>query len=90
MARIKHGTLTANTVTTLTIDSFTSQITVVCRTNGAELFFTIDGTQPGIGADDSYLCVGSRAVPTLMYASSTIVKLISASAASYSVIGESV
>jgi hypothetical protein len=89
MARIKHGTLTANNVSTVTVDAFTSQITIVCRTLSAEIFYTVDGSTPTVGGDDNYLCLGSRVVPTPTYTSPTTVKLISTSNPNYSVIGES-
>lgn len=89
MARIKHGALAANTVTTVNVDAFTSQITIVCRTVGAEIFYTVDGSTPTVGGDDNYLCLGSRVVPTPAYTSPTTVKLISTSTPNYAVIGES-
>lgn len=55
MAVRKHGTLVAATVTTSTLAGNAKFIEVVARGTG-DIFFTIDGTTPTVGGDDTYVC----------------------------------
>ena len=87
MARIAHGTLAANAVTSVVLDQWTSQVTVINRTKTGEIYFTVDGTDPVVLGSNSYVSLGSRAVNTDI-AGATTVKMISSTAVAFSVIGE--
>lgn len=89
MARSKHGQLVAATVTTLAIDAYMIQITVTNRSQTGEIYFTVDGTTPVVGADGTYLCLGSRVVSPPSVPSATTVKLLSTGTPLYTVEGES-
>lgn len=85
-----HGTLTANTVRSVTIDAPCQMITVTNRTLTGAIFFTVDGSIPTVAGDDTYVALGTKiaAVPNVL--TSTVVRLISTTANDYSVIGEPV
>lgn len=87
MARISHGTLTANAVTSVTLDPCNSQVTIINRTRSGEIYFTVDGTDPTIGGNNSFVCLGTRPA-AVDYMTAPTVKLISNTALLYSVIGE--
>lgn len=89
MARMKHGTLTANAVTTHTLEAYTQQITVTNRSQTGEIYFTVDGSTPVVGGDDSHVCLGSRTVAPYSTINAPTVKLISTGALNYSLAGES-
>jgi len=89
MSRIKHGTLAAAVVATETVDAFTQQITVVNRSQTGEIYFTVDGSTPTVKGNDTYICLGAKAVSAYSYTSASTVKLISATGPlEYSVVGE--
>ncbi len=52
MARIKHGTLTATTVATVTITPDADEIEVVNVDGAAAIYFTADGSAPTVEGDD--------------------------------------
>lgn len=52
MARIKHGTLAANTVTTVAINQNVGSLEVLIVANPAAIYFRTDGTNPTVGGDD--------------------------------------
>lgn len=88
MAKSAHGTTTANTVTTVTIVPGEEGIVVVNRDLTGALWVRIDGTDPAIGAPDSYVVLGAREFPLSRYViakQSITVKLISDTARSYTV-----
>lgn len=89
MARTSHGTLIASTVRTVTLDAYTSQITIVNRSQSGEIYFTVDGTTPVAGAAGTYVCLGARVVPAVSIVSTPVVQLISTQALDYSIEGES-
>jgi hypothetical protein len=53
MARIKHGTLTANTAASVQLDPYGEAIEVVNVDGADAIYFTVDGTTAVIGADDT-------------------------------------
>lgn len=65
MARSKHGTLVAGVVTPVTItDSYPHGITIINRTPGAgPISYRLDGVDPVIGADDTFICLDAVFVP---------------------------
>lgn len=87
MPRSKHGTLVAATVTTVTLDKDYDSVEVLNR-GTVDLWLRVDGVDPVVAADDTYVCVGGGfvilPVPT---AGSTDVKLISTGTPAYSVAG---
>jgi hypothetical protein len=89
MARIAHGTLTPNTVATVTLDSDFGSVEVLNRNGVAEIYFTVDGAVPTVGgADTEVLPAALGSVDVASIASGpTVVKLISTGAATYSVRG---
>lgn len=89
MSRITHGTLVANTVTTVAVDSYMAAITVTNRSiPGGEIYFTVDGSTPTIGGTNCFVALGSRTVQTSAYTSISQIKLISTAALAFSVEGE--
>jgi hypothetical protein len=90
MARISHGTLVANVIKKVSCAAYTTRITVVNRSQTGEIYFTIDGTDPSIGGDDSNVALGTTTVPTLSPTAACEIRLLSSAALNYSVIGESV
>lgn len=85
--RAKHGTLTAGQADAVTLGFNSGSVEVVNRaTTGGGLFFTIDGTTPTVAGDETYwVPVGESLV--LATRGQGVVKLISATAAAYSVSG---
>jgi hypothetical protein len=85
-----HKTLTANTVdvVTLTEPAWTS-IEVVNRSEIAELYYTVNGSTPTPGTDDTFLVMPYSAdtVPDVSVATQSTVKVVSTGAVAYSVIG---
>lgn len=88
MSKILHGTLTPSVVTTLTVDAFCQQISIVNRTQAGTIWFTVDGSTPSAGGADVFPCLGSRPVAVPLLTAASTVKLFSTVAADYSVIGE--
>ncbi len=52
MARIKHGTLVANTVATVDISPSSGTAEVMITANPATIYFRTDGVDPTIKGDD--------------------------------------
>lgn len=81
-ALTQYLTLTANTVATLTIPAGASQLTIVNRDGQAEVFFTVDGTTPAIGAAGTYflpaLAGANTRIPAGTVNGVNVVKFISA------------
>lgn len=86
----RSGILTAGEVTTVTIDTDPAvrlMLEVLNRTGADEISFTIDGSDPTVGGDDTYTlpaAIGGIIVE-LGYVDTVQVKLISASAGGYTV-----
>lgn len=89
MPRVSHGQLTATTVKTVGIDAYTTQITILNRSQTGEIYFTVDGSIPTVGGEGCYVCIGSTTVPTIDINTMVTVRLISTTALYYSVVGES-
>jgi hypothetical protein len=82
----KHATLGAATVDTVNVSS-THTVEVLNR-GAADIYFTIDGSVPTVGGDDTYIApAGQPVVVTTDESRITVVKLISASNPAYSVMG---
>jgi hypothetical protein len=63
MAKTTHGTLSANSVASVSITPGYEGIVVVNRTLSGEIWVRIDGVDPGVGADGSYVVIGAREFP---------------------------
>lgn len=88
MASTAHGALTANQVTTLTIDAGIGGIVVVNRSLEGAIWVRIDGTNPQMGAPDSYVVLGAREFPLsrrVLQAGPVTVKLLTDAARAYTV-----
>jgi hypothetical protein len=94
MSKARHGTLTANTVATVSIAADHADIVVVQLDQGSitdPVYVTINGDDPTVGGNDTFKvqAVGehrrSFQIPTADVGSNTVVKLISAGAHPYSV-----
>lgn len=92
MAHIQHGTLTANAVTTITLDEPYQALTVLCRaTAAAEIYFRSDGTVPTVGGADCH--VVTFQVPMVLVEdagdgeNNLVVQLISNANTAYTVMG---
>jgi hypothetical protein len=88
VAKSKHGTLVANAITSLTIDSYTPVITITNRSQVGEIWFTVSGNDPAAGGDDTFVVLGARTVASPSISAATTVKLLSTGTQSYSVEGE--
>lgn len=53
MARIKHGTLVADTVTAVPIDENSGTVEVMIVASPSPIYFRVDGTDPEIEGDDN-------------------------------------
>lgn len=88
--KAKHGTLTANTLATVQLvhdsDSWVDSLAVEVEADGTSpVFFTLDGSTPTVGGDDTYI-VRSGALRVDVTAPGTVTaKLISAGTPAYSV-----
>jgi hypothetical protein len=84
---IKHPTLTASTVDTVTLGSDFNRVEVLNR-GASDIYFTADKSTPTVGGDDCFIALAGGGlqvdVPT---AGSTTVKLISSGAPAYTVTG---
>lgn len=89
VTRSASGTLTANTVDTVTLSDNASRIQVTNRSGASEIYFSIDGTTPTVGGDDTFIlpaAIGSRVVSSDdVGVDITTVKLISTGTPTYSV-----
>jgi hypothetical protein len=83
----KHATLTANTVDTVTLPVEATLVEVLNRDGAAEIYFTVDGSVPTVGGDDTQVLPAS--VGGLEFGSpqiaQTVVKLISSGTPKYTV-----
>lgn len=83
----KHATLAAATVDSVTVTGPSPTLTVVNRDGAAEITFTVDGSTPVAGADETYVlpaAIGALTVDMPGGATATV-KLISAGTPKYSV-----
>jgi hypothetical protein len=89
--RIKHATLVAATMDTVTLDGDYKQVEVVARDAVSEIYFTVDGPNPTVLGDNTHVlpqAIGRVTVPaSAAPGTPTIVKLISAGVPKYSVRG---
>lgn len=85
--RSKHATLAPATVDTVVLSFNFAFVEVVNRaTAGAGIFFTTDGTDPTVSGDNTYW-VGPDDALIVRAGAADTVKLISATADSYTVTG---
>lgn len=88
MSDLHSGTLTANTVATITVVAYSSQITVVSRSKTLDdLWFSTNGVDPIPNVDGSNWTNGVAVVAPPVYSSTTTVKLLCSSAIGYCVKG---
>lgn len=88
MASTSHGVLTANQVTTLSIDAGIGGVVVVNRSLEGALWVRIDGQDPQMGAPNSYIVLGAREFPLSrqrLQAGPVTVKIVSDAARAYTV-----
>lgn len=87
MAFNRHGTLTANVVTTVTVAKAVSTIEVVNVNGAGSIYFTVNGTNPTVGGDDCEIVAAGTGAAFLVDAPNNpvSVKLISAEATEYTV-----
>lgn len=55
MADTKHGTTVANTTLTLTLGTKSRRFAVLSVDGAGIVYYTIDGTDPTVGADGTYV-----------------------------------
>jgi hypothetical protein len=88
-ARVMHGTLVADTVTTVTLDHNYNRVEVLNRDGAAEIYFTVDAGAPTVEGDGCYSL--PAAIGGLEKKSpggrATVVKMISSGTPTYSVTG---
>ena len=83
----KHATLAANVVDSVTFPRDLDTVEVLNR-SASDIYFTVSGTAPTVGGD-CYIAVAGGALAVVVQdnaaSGGTVVKLISASSAAYSV-----
>ncbi len=84
MASSAHGTLVADEVTTVTIETDHRGFAVVNRSLEGEIWVRFDGEDPEEEGDDSYVCLGVRHFPGVKGAALEI-SLLSTAALKFSV-----
>lgn len=92
MASIVHGTLVANTMTTVTLTANHNEVEVIHRggAGAADIFFTVDGANPTVNGEDTDVApngVGQRTQVGAYKKQNTVVKLISSGTPAYTVRG---
>lgn len=87
MAATAHGTLTANSVTTVTVQWARTGVVVVNAAQTGVIWVRLDGEDPVPNAPDTYAVYGARDFPLARRGTptSTAVKLLSDAARAYSV-----
>lgn len=89
MAHIKHGTLTADTVATVTLDTDALRIEVVNRDGADEIYFLVDpgSTNPTVHGDDCEVLPAVITAQTCRSRASgvSVVKMISSGTPKYTV-----
>jgi hypothetical protein len=87
VAAARHGILTANVVTTVTItDAWPGGIDIVNRSLTGEIWVTLDGSTPTVAGDDCYVVLGARRFDNPSIGDDTVaVRLLSTAALAYSV-----
>ncbi len=63
MSSAVHGVLTANQVSSVEIEPGRFGVVVTNRSLSGEIYVRIDGPDPQIGADGSYVVLGARDIP---------------------------
>lgn len=84
----RHVTLDADTVETVSISAEVEFIEVLVRTADAAVFFTVDGTDPEVAGNDTYVALGVGGLTVRIGAQSTV-KMISSGTPDVSVSGYS-
>lgn len=90
MARqVKHGTLSAATKATVTLDVKWKEVLVQNRGATGDIFFTTTGVDPVVSADDTYVVPPGQSLQVRNARSNSIceVELISSGTPAYSVTG---
>jgi hypothetical protein len=83
-----HPTLAAAAVDTVTLPADYQAVEVLNRDSAATIYFTVDGTTPGVAADGTYVAPPGQGVNVPVPTSgNTVVKLTSSATAAYSVTG---
>lgn len=88
MASTTHGTLSPNTVASVSVTPGYEGIVVVNRSLEGEIWVRIDGQDPSPSAPDSYVVLGAREFPmslTQVRKGSVNVRLVSDAARQFSV-----
>lgn len=89
--RIKHATLAANTVDTITLDTDYTSVEILSRDGAAEIYATVDTTiTPTVGGTNCDVlpaAIGSITIDASGYGTPTTVSLIASAAVAYSVKG---
>lgn len=84
----QSGTLAANASTAVVLTGGGGFVEMISRDDTNDIWFTLDGSVPGIGQADSYYC-GPRSVETVKYPANLTgpltATLLSAGAASFTV-----
>ena len=87
VARSKHATLAAATVDSVTLTANYSSVEVMNRGTAGDVYFTVDGSTPVSGADDTFVVVPGGSLAVASSSSSDVVKLISSGTPAYTVTG---
>ena len=86
MAFSRHGTLVADTVTTITLGDSNTNVEVLNRSSEGTIYATANGTAPTVAGENTFVIPAGHAliIPDSEVSSNTV-KLISSTADAYSV-----
>ncbi len=85
MASTAHGVLSANTVTSVTVDSGWGGIVVINRAQEGIIWCRVDGGTPAVAGADSYAVLGAREFPMRRRGEAVTVKMLTDDVRAYSV-----
>jgi hypothetical protein len=87
--RIVHGTLVAATVTTVTLDHDYNSVEVMNRSTTSDLYFRVDGTDPVVAGNDSYVVPSGEYLQVDIpgWAKASEIRMISAGTPAFSLTG---
>ena len=86
VSRAKHATLSPGVVDSVTFTANPGVVEVMNRGTSAYLFFSVDGSTPAVGSDDTYV-VGPGGALRVDLTLADNVRLVSAAACDYSATG---
>lgn len=85
MGIVRHGTLVADTVATVSGDSSVGSVAVLNKDDTERIYIRADGTNPAVDGNDSYVVLPCSRRVLMVNADTITVKLISSGTPDYEV-----